>query len=258
MVCCPSSSFYLLLPPSPSRHLYHHLSLFVSYPSPFPSSFFSHKDSTAGGRTTPLHCAAERGRTQAIKVLVALGADVNAARDVTPLHVAARYGRIDAVTQLIALGAQINAESANQSAPIHFAVHAGVETLKTLVKLGADVNARNAHDDTPLHEAAENSYADAAHVLVELGADVNARNAAGSTPLHNAAECPDGIARVLLRMGAHVDAADNAGVTPYHLAVWRGNTEIARELAEMGAKMDKPPEGALFIRCMKPGIYALT
>jgi hypothetical protein len=53
-------------------------------------------------------------------------------------------------------------------------------------------------------------------------------------------------------MGAQVNVTDQLGITPYHLAVWRKNTEISEELVAMGARIDKPPEGAWFIKCMQP------
>lgn len=198
-----------------------------------------------------------------MKVLVQLGADVNAARDVSPLHVAALYGRSNAIEFLLSHGALIDCvSSSNASFPLHFAAVAGAPAIHVLVRMGANVNACNKYLDTPLHEAADGCNLQAVRELVRMGADVNACNNMGCTPLHCAADRTEGraveIVRELVTKGARVDVEDNLGITPYHLAVWRGNIELADELAKMGSKVDKPPDGALLLKCSRPGEFVYT
>lgn len=197
-----------------------------------------------------------------MRALIALGADVNASRDVAPLHIAARYGRILAIELLLAHAANLDCRTARSSMPLHYAAIAGDNAIDYLVRAGSCVNSRDKHNDTPLHEAAESGNLRAARELVRLGADVNAVNEIGCTPLHFAAEKPAGLVldlvRELVAMGALVDAEDNLGLTPYHLSVWRGQDEVADELARMGAKRTKPPEGALYVKCMQPGEFVYS
>jgi hypothetical protein len=74
---------------------------------------------TADG-ATPLHYAATNGHVEALKTLVALGADMEAksAKGGTPLHEAACYGHVEAVQALVALGADMQAKTANGETPL--------------------------------------------------------------------------------------------------------------------------------------------
>ncbi|MFC1793691.1 ankyrin repeat domain-containing protein, partial [Planctomycetota bacterium] len=62
---------------------------------------------------TPLHFAAQAGKTDVVEYLVAHGADVDAKniRDETPLHAASAKGHKEIAELLIAKGAEVNAES---------------------------------------------------------------------------------------------------------------------------------------------------
>lgn len=67
--------------------------------------------------STLLHKACEEGNAEAVRVLLALGADVNAAdyRQYTPLHVAAERGHLAIVKMLIKKGADLSAETGDSS-----------------------------------------------------------------------------------------------------------------------------------------------
>lgn len=73
--------------------------------------------------------------------------------------------------------------------PLHFAVHAGAETVDLLIRNGADVNVRNQRGGgkTALHLAAGGGYLDVVTLLVKAGADINATDNYGHTPMFDAA-----------------------------------------------------------------------
>ena len=70
--------------------------------------------------------------------------------------------------------------------PLHFAVHAGAETVKLLIDHGANVNVKSEDGKTPLHIAAVGGYVDVVRLLIEAGANVNAIDNYGHTPLFDA------------------------------------------------------------------------
>jgi ankyrin repeat protein len=72
---------------------------------------------------TPLHRACYNGRLKAIGVLLARGADVNAASldGWTPLHSAARWAKAKAITLLLENGSNVNAQTNGGLTALHLA-----------------------------------------------------------------------------------------------------------------------------------------
>lgn len=71
----------------------------------------------------PLHIAAASGRTEAVRLLLALGADVNARNvcGVTPLHLAILNSASDLVERLLRAGADVNACAEQGATPLTLA-----------------------------------------------------------------------------------------------------------------------------------------
>ena len=157
---------------------------------------------TAG--ETALMTAARTGAVDAVKVLLARGADMSATEPEsgqTILMTAAAEAHPVVVQVLIAHGADVQARSTVRFSPLTFAVRAGdLESLKLLLAAGASANERLAvvrraeidgsadYMDTPdgttvLVLAIANAHYELAKYLLDEGADPNA-DSEGRTALH--------------------------------------------------------------------------
>ena len=163
---------------------------------------------SAAAPDSPLADAAMKGDVAGVRVLLASGADVNAARGdgMTALHWAAETGNAE-ITQIL--------------------VNAGA-ILDVTTRLGAY---------TPLHVAGRKGAAEVIRVLVDAGADARTVAATGSTPLHLAAGAGSAEGtKHLLGAGAEIDArAGDARQTPLMFAAAADRADVVRLLMERGA-----------------------
>ncbi|CAF3539468.1 unnamed protein product, partial [Fusarium graminearum] len=152
---------------------------------------------------TPLWYAAQNGHKAVVELLLAAGADANAAAASkygrTALQAAAKGGHLEVIKKLLAAGADVNAAALQAAA---WGGH--LEVVKKLLAVGADVNA------AALQAAAWGGHLEVVKKLLAAGADVNAAAAseAGRTALQAAAgEGHLGVIEKLLAAGADVNAA---------------------------------------------------
>ena len=84
---------------------------------------FLHIEAASGDGETPLHRATDRNRTEAVKLLIDKGADVNATRKDgwTPLHIAVNRNRKELVEMLIAKGADTKTKNKAGRTPLDIA-----------------------------------------------------------------------------------------------------------------------------------------
>ncbi len=222
---------------------------------------------------SPLSLAARAGSAPMLGLLLESGAAMPAAEAAladgqTLLMLAARTGRVDAVQLLVARTANVNAVERRDgtTAVVWAAVGDRAEAVRALTRAGADVNVRSRltaypHTPpavigdalepgvsyvgqtvlpkggwTPVMFAAREGAANAVRALAEAGADLDLRDADGTTALvlsiingHFATTA------ALLERGADPNVADNAGMTPLYAAI------DMHTLASTFGRPDLPP-----------------
>ena len=112
----------------------------------------------------------------------------------TPLHLAAYFGKVDAVRALLAAGADANAVGTGwmRGTPLHSAVSARHRTIAgVLLQAGADANARQEGGWTPVHGAAHNGDRGTTELLLARGADPSALDDDGRSALDHASAAGD-------------------------------------------------------------------
>ena len=118
----------------------------------------------------------------------------------TPLHLAAAGYRVEIVKLLLAAGADPNAAGNHRhSSPLHYAADGyingpawdakkQVKTIRCLLDAGADINIQDKNGATPLHRAVRTRCAAAVKCLLEAGCNPTLKNNPGSTPFHLAVQ----------------------------------------------------------------------
>lgn len=240
-----------------------------------------------------IHDAAASGNLPLLKTLASSGPAARASTDqdgLTALHHAVIRRRPEAVAVLIAAGAPIEAADREGRTPLHHLAHSVEESvvenfrrsgggkfgdaLAQLTQSGqavtpaallgllrtdlADVEeplkllANFAAASTPGQMAAELQCAQA---LIAAGAKVDALDKERSTPLHQAAMSPrPDLARALIEAGAKVNAQSSPGLTPLHNAALFASPETVKYLLEHGAE----PEGRSVLIGVPPLLMAVT
>lgn len=203
-------------------------------------------DATDQHDLTPLHVAALHGYTGIIELLTVHDANINALDDnrMSPLYMAVLKGNYEAARMLAATGAEVNLkEIKGQSLLFSAVVKNAPDMVKLLVEHGADVR-EELNAGTLLHYAAQEGFADVAHVLCRAGADVNVKNFEGMTPLMFAVrDSHQQVVKVLLENHAAVDETERSGFTALQMAISRGCHDIVRDLLENGANVDHVVNG---------------
>ena len=195
---------------------------------------------------TALHWAAFMDNTDAARLLIDAGTDVNLPKiggeRQTALHIAAKRGSTKVATLLIEAGADVEARTSEGFAPLHTAAGRDwVEVVKLLIEAGADIEARSLGGGTTLMIAATGNAVGAIALLVAEGADIDAKTLSGRTALYGAADylaATDGL-RKLIELGADLNGAPEIEpvfpTTPLAMAIARGLDEKADILRKAGA-----------------------
>ena len=215
-------------------------------PSPLDLELFLLAGSKAVAGTAPSFATAPQpSREEAVRALVAAGADVNyrSATWSTPLHRAAAAGYLGVLQALVAAGADANAVDVYGASVTTVAAREGrVEVLRELLRLGVDVNGPHVISDSSdaLMRASRRGHAECAALLLGAGALVNTRDKQGRTPLMYAVQDNKvGIVKLLLEHKASFSDRSADGVSASSWAAHYKREEIIGLLNAQGAGIEK-------------------
>ncbi|XP_070497929.1 uncharacterized protein [Chironomus tepperi] len=193
---------------------------------------------------TALHCAASRGHTKCIELLIKLcGAQVDTidSNGCTALFYAVTLGHADATVKLLDLGADPNRQDRKGRSPGHCGCAKGqFETVKILNARGANLWLRNARGDLPVHEAASSGRIELVEWLLQQRPNhMNSSSNDGRTILHIAAGNDKiDMCKMLIEMGADVNAVyrntKNVVKTPLDCALQKGFRSTAKYIQMHG------------------------
>lgn len=108
-----------------------------------------------------------------------------------PLGLAAFFGHLEAVRTLIAAGADVRATAKNpfKVQPVHAAAASrNLDILRAVLEAGGDPNVPQQQGFVPLHEAATSGSREMAELLIKHGANPRLANEAGKTSIDLAHE----------------------------------------------------------------------
>jgi len=163
-----------------------------------------------------------------------------------------RENNIDAVKALIAAGADVNQEDDMMGyTPLNLTQD--VEMIKVLISAGADINHRDKRTGyTPLMMSLNGSSIEVAKTLIEEGADFRIKANDGATALILACGCSEDIARLLLEKGADINARTDRGMGVFTQCINVGipreavSYEFAEFLLSKGASVDETNTGGYY------------
>lgn len=189
-------------------------------------------------KQTPLHLAAAAGQIEVCKLLLELGADIDATDEQgqKPIHAACRNNHSEVAKLFLQQHPSlVMAMTKDGNTCAHIAAAQGsVTVIEELMKFDRQgvINARNKLTDaTPLQIAAEGGHAEVVKALVRANASVNDENKAGFTAAHLAARNGHGQVLEVLRSSNTLKlTSKKLGVTPLHVAAYFGQADTVREL----------------------------
>jgi ankyrin repeat protein len=201
-------------------------------------------------KMTPLHLTCELNDDVMVKLLLDLGANINATdkhkRNV--LHYVCGNSKVNRrfIKFFINKGVDVESRDCNGRTPLHLCcIQRNCVALVILLENGANVNSKGSMNQTPLYDAIFGLCYDCVKVLIDHGADVNAVDNSGKNVLHSALATFDGrnydFIKILIDHGADVNAVDNSGNTVLHAAFntcRRVNYDCIKILIDHGADVN--------------------
>lgn len=162
----------------------------------------------------------------------------------TPLHWAATFANIEAIKVLLNVGADVNAVCKRGKSVLHWAVRTeSLACCKALLDAGADVNVLDADGISVLMSflglASKPDLGDIVDLFLDAGIDVNVQNHTGMTALMSAAQrYRPAICEKIIKHGANLELRDHVGGTAMFHAVYYRNDAALAYLISQGISLD--------------------
>lgn len=176
-----------------------------------------------------------------LREMVAGGADVNgidADTGEAPIHTAARRRRLDAIKLLLELGANIDARSERGKTAYAHAIRRDFREISDYLEASGADTSLNAADQFAV-AVIGGDLGRAARVLEEHPGVEKTGNPEEDRLFADVAGRPDpGRVKFLIEAGADLSARGLDGGTPLHQAAWFGQPDNARLLIDAGAPLD--------------------
>ncbi|KAL9118053.1 MAG: hypothetical protein Q9187_005406, partial [Circinaria calcarea] len=191
--------------------------------------------------------ASENGFLDVVQILLKAGAEVNAqgGEFFTALHAAAYRGSLEIIQLLLGRGAEVNTQGGKYFTALQAAAavfQGSIEVVQLLLNRGAEVNAEGGEYFTALQAAAAyQGSIEVVQLLLDRGAEVNAEGGKYFTALQAAAAASRGsieVMQLLLDRGAEVNAQGGEYFTALHAAARRGSIEVIQLLLDRGAEVN--------------------
>ena len=226
----------------------------------------------------PLFEAVDVGDLDALKKLIANGADVNIKGEngLTALIMAIQHSDLEMVELLLKEGANPNSETDGAWTPLIAAASSRCTKIaETLIKAGASVNVKSSWQYTPLFAAADSNNFEVVKILVDAGADIYSGESSNGerSPFISAVKfdnlemvkyflakdtdkkfaalydlalyyalsgASNEMARFFIKLGANPKGGEKSRGTPLAVAISRGNLEMVKYLISLGAEVNLP------------------
>ncbi|PRP84424.1 hypothetical protein PROFUN_08104 [Planoprotostelium fungivorum] len=157
----------------------------------------------------------------------------------SPLHIAADWGRTSVVNSLLMLGASVNVRNSHGRTPLHLAATQGhLKICQALLDSGSDASIRDNEGETPLHCSV--IHTDILRLILEkTEGDYLWTTSKGYNALHLATYRGCVASMILLANRRYpIDATDNDGNTSLHLAAAAGHVDGVIVLLGAGANLN--------------------
>ena len=185
------------------------------------------KRSQTSKARTPLQEASRKGWVEGVKLLIELGAQVDACEegDVTSLHIASRMGHTDVVKILLQNGADPCGDKNSITSPLHET--SSLPITKMLLQAGAMVNHRDRNKCTPLHLQAYAGHPEIMQMLLDANADPHCCDRKGRSPVFLLGGRGDSVKcyNILKKININYNLRDLNENTLAHSLAHRSNSE---------------------------------
>jgi ankyrin repeat protein/predicted DNA-binding WGR domain protein len=207
---------------------------------------------------TPMMFAAQTNRPDNIRMMsehVAYNLNQKNREGNAAIHIACENGSVDAIRMLIALTAEINLPGKNRMTPLMVACKAdNFEVVQLLVESGAKVTPTDKFRKTALVHAAISGNARTLSYLLSKGSEFNRADSSGNTALHYA--CAYGHYEMIERLyaaGANINAVNSWKLQPILVALMKGHYRCVRMLvnyAEIDVNCQDNSGSSLVMSCL--------